>query len=86
MKQFIFCVTMLLGFVQLNAQTASLARKYFSDGEFEKAAALYKELHERNRANDYYFDRYFVTLLELEDYKEAEKMVKKAMGIWGWIM
>lgn len=61
------------------AQTASLARKYFQDGEFEKAATLYQELHERNRTNDYYFERYLATLLELEDYKEAEKMVKKAI-------
>jgi tetratricopeptide (TPR) repeat protein len=60
-------------------QSPALARKYFSDGEFEKAASIYKELHERNRGNDYYFERYFVTLLELSDYKEAEKMMKKAI-------
>lgn len=61
------------------AQAASLARKYFSDGEFEKAATLYKELHEENRANDYFFERYFETLLELEDYNEAENMMKKTL-------
>lgn len=77
----LFFFTIVLFFVghNLSAQKASLARKYFSDGEFEKAAVLYKELHERNRANDYFFERYFLTLLELEDYKESDKMVKKSI-------
>ena len=77
-RLFLFSIALLIS-SQAVAQTASLARKYFSDGEFEKAAALYKELHEKNRANDYFFERYFVTLLELEDYKEAEKMMKKSI-------
>lgn len=77
-RLFFFCITLFVT-TQVTAQTASLARKYFSDGEFEKAAALYKELHEQNRANDYFFERYFETLLELEDYDEAEAMVKKAI-------
>lgn len=63
----------------VSAQSPALARKYFSDGEFEKAAELYQQLHERNRQNDYYFERYFVTLLELEDYKTADKMMRKAI-------
>ncbi|MFK7798184.1 MAG: tetratricopeptide repeat protein [Aureispira sp.] len=79
MKKYIFVIISWLLLGQLQAQSPALARKYFSDGEFEKAATIYKELHERNRANDYYFERYFVTLLELEDYKEAEKMMKKAI-------
>lgn len=79
MKKYIFIILSWLLLGQLQAQSPALARKYFSDGEFEKAATIYKELHERNRENDYYFERYFVTLLELEDYKEAEKMMKKAI-------
>jgi tetratricopeptide (TPR) repeat protein len=79
MKKYIFVVISWLLMGPLQAQSPALARKYFSDGEFEKAAAIYKELHERNRENDYYLERYFVTLLELEDYKEAEKMMKKAI-------
>lgn len=79
MKNIISFIICLFLTIQLQAQTASLARKYYQDGEFEKAAALYEELHARNRANDYYFERYFSTLLELEDYKTGEKMVKKAI-------
>lgn len=63
----------------VHAQAASLARKYYNDGEFEKAASLYKDLHEQNRANDYFFECYFTTLLELEDYTAAERMCKKAI-------
>lgn len=77
-RLFLFSIVLLTA-IQVAAQPASLARKYFSDGEFEKAAVLYKELHERNRANDYFFERYFMTLLELEDYKEADKMMRKAI-------
>ena len=77
-KGFFLSILLLLsGFIA--AQKASLARKYFSDGEFEKAAVLYQELHENNRQNDYFFERYFLTLLELEAYKDAEKMMKKAI-------
>ena len=65
--------------IPLFSQQAALARRYFSDGEFDKAAILYKELHLKNTANDYYFERYFVTLLELEDYKTAEQMIKKSL-------
>ncbi|MDC0231319.1 tetratricopeptide repeat protein [Aureispira] len=78
-RLFFFTIVLCFAAKNISAQKASLARKYFSDGEFEKAAVLYKELHERNRANDYFFERYFLTLLELEDYKEGEKMVKKSI-------
>ncbi len=79
MKKLLFNILLLLFALQLQAQTAALARKYYQDGEFEKAAALYLQLHEKNRVNDYYFERYFITLLELEDYPVAEKMLKKAI-------
>ena len=81
MRYIVICLGlwMLAGMSGATAQSAALARKYFSDGEFEKAAELYRQLHERNRENDYYFERYFVTLLELEDYKTAEKMMRKAI-------
>ena len=61
------------------AQDTRLAREYYTNGEFEKAAPLYKKLHDSDRTNDYYFERYYLTLLELEDYAESEKMIKKAI-------
>jgi tetratricopeptide (TPR) repeat protein len=63
----------------LSAQTAdpNLANQYFSDGEYEKAAALYAQLVEKERRSDYYFMRYIDCLTKLEKWEEAEKAVKK---------
>lgn len=61
----------------LGQQTASLARQYFSNGEYEKALELYEELYEQNKAQDFYFDRYLETLLRLRDYSKAERILRK---------
>jgi tetratricopeptide (TPR) repeat protein len=63
----------------LQAQDPRLAREYFSSGEYEKAADIYQQLHEKERKQDYYYERYLTTLLELQDYKSAEEMLKKAI-------
>jgi tetratricopeptide (TPR) repeat protein len=61
------------------AQQARLCLQYYNSGEFEKAAECFKEIHEADRGNDYYYQRYRDCLIELQDYKTAEKMVKKAI-------
>lgn len=61
------------------AQDPRLGREYFSNGEFEKAAEIYQQLHEKDRKQDYYYERYLTTLMELQDYKTAEEMLKKAI-------
>lgn len=65
----------------LSAQTAdpNLANQYFSDGEYEKAAALYAQLVEKERRSDYYFMRYIDCLTKLEKWEDAEKAVKKQL-------
>lgn len=78
MRIIIYCTLLLLS-TQIFAQDARLAREYYNNGEFEKAVPLYKKLHDRDRTNDYYFERYYLTLLELEDYAESERMIKKAI-------
>lgn len=80
LQKLVLSIGLLIGIMKLGlAQEARLARIYFANQEYEKAATLYKKLYDKNHTNDYYFERYFVTLLELEDYKEAEKVVKKAI-------
>lgn len=80
LQRLVLSVGLLMGIIVSGiAQEARLARIYFANQEYEKAATLYKKLYDKNYTNDYYFERYFVTLLELEDYKEAEKVVKKAI-------
>ncbi|MBL7807346.1 MAG: tetratricopeptide repeat protein [Saprospiraceae bacterium] len=78
LKSLVLLLFSLFGAV-LSAQTAdpNLANQYFSDGEFEKAAALYSQLVEKERRSDYYFTRYIECLTKLEKWEDAEKAVKK---------
>ena len=62
-----------------NAQKARLCLQYYRNGEFEKAAACFEELHNKDRSHDYYYERYLSALFELEDYKTAEKVIKRAI-------
>ncbi|MCB0526206.1 MAG: tetratricopeptide repeat protein [Lewinellaceae bacterium] len=61
----------------LQAQDPNLANQYFVNGEYEKASALYVQLYERDKRSDYYFTRYVDCLLNLEQYDECEKVIKK---------
>lgn len=64
----------------LGAQTPNpqLANQYFQNGEYQKAAELYLQLMDADRGlSDHYFDQYFNCLLNLEQYDEGEKALKK---------
>ena len=62
------------------AQDQNLANQYFLNGEYEKAAVLYAQLLENDRGlGDYYFERYLNCLLNLEQYEEGEKALKKQL-------
>ncbi len=69
---FLFCLPFLLF-----GQDTKLAQQYYADGEFEKAAAVYKKLFETNKGNQYYFNRYIDCLLSLEQYERSEEVIKK---------
>jgi tetratricopeptide (TPR) repeat protein len=62
-----------------NAQKSRLCLEYSKNGEFEKAAECFRDLHEQDRENDYYYERYLACLLELEKFDDAEKVIKKAV-------
>jgi tetratricopeptide (TPR) repeat protein len=54
-----------------------LATEYYASGEYQKAATLFQELYKEN--NSSYFYRYLLyCYVQLEEYKKAEKMIKKA--------
>lgn len=59
------------------AQDPNLAAQYFSNGEFEKAAALYEQLADRDSRNESFFDRYIESLSNLGRYDDCEKALKK---------
>jgi tetratricopeptide (TPR) repeat protein len=63
----------------LRAQDPNLASQYYNDGEYEKAAALYEKLAERDERNEYFFNRYVDCLLHLEQYDAAERVIKRQM-------
>jgi len=68
-----------LFFPPLQAQDPNLANQYFTDGEFEKAAALYGDLLEKDDRNEYYLARYMDCLLSLQQYDLGEKTLKKQL-------
>jgi len=72
---FLFC---FIFSVTLYSQEARLAQEYFRNGEFEKAAVLYEKLHKTGK-NDFYFDRYIESLLSLEEFDKAEKVIKSSI-------
>jgi len=53
-----------------------LATQYFQNGEFDKAVVIYEKLFNKTQL-DFYYNFYFNCLLELEEFKKAEKVVKK---------
>lgn len=80
MKTRAYLITAFLMLASLSlglAQNARLAQQYFQNGEYEKAAEMYAALYQKNGNNDFFFDRYFDCLLALEDYSEAEAVIKR---------
>jgi tetratricopeptide (TPR) repeat protein len=62
-------------YVPLFAQEAQLADQYFQNGEYEKAESIYEKIFKKNESNDYYFNKYMETLIALEKYEEANKVI-----------
>lgn len=77
----ICCLLLLLAGLSGNifAQDPNLANQYFNDGEYEKAAALYGQLVDKDERNDYFFNRYVESLMNLEQYDQCEKAIKKQL-------
>ena len=66
-------------FLNLNAQenNFTLAKEYFQSGDCEKAIALFERIDENDRTIRSYYSNYLSCLLEKEEYKKAENLVKK---------
>ncbi len=54
-----------------------LAMQYYERKEYDKAAAYFDKLYDKNP--DAYFTYYFKSLTEIKDYSKAEKIVKKQL-------
>jgi tetratricopeptide (TPR) repeat protein len=55
-----------------------LAQYYFQNGEFDKAAMYYEKLYGQ-QPNDVYYGYLLSSYIELRDFKEAEKLIKKQL-------
>lgn len=69
-------ITGLPGNEKDNRNEAQLAYAYFAEKEYEKALVLYQKLFENDR-NESYYNYYLVCLVELKEYQDAEKLIKK---------
>ncbi len=63
----------------VNGQESKLAQQYFQTGEYEKASTLYEKLYKGTKQNDYYFNRYIESLIYLEEYDNAEAIIRKML-------
>ena len=57
-------------------QEEQLGIQYFQNAEYDKAAQMFEKVYNSN-PNSYIYYYYYQTLLQLGDFKEAEKIVKK---------
>jgi len=75
----LFIVSFISAQVNSDVQKARLCNEYYNNGEFQKAAECYKDLHEKDKVQDYYYQRLLACLLELQQYDDADKMIRKAI-------
>ncbi len=54
-----------------------LAAEFLNNKEFDKAIILYEKLLKKDYTSPYYYQNLLTCYLELKDYSEAEKMVKR---------
>lgn len=73
---FSFCFAALIA----QCQTTNLANQYYLNGEYEKAAATYKVILQKDPTNQYYFDQYIVCLVALDEFDNAEKAIKQRIS------
>ncbi len=78
MRNLIIFTFLLRSFI-LSAQTETdiqLAQHYFTNGEFDKATSYYEKLYS-SQSTKIYFTRYLECLIQIKDFKTAEKTIKK---------
>jgi len=73
----IFCLFFTLLSIHVIGQDSRLAGQYYSSGEYEKAATVYKKLFDKQPTSHYYFEQYIQSLLAMEAYERAEDVIKK---------
>lgn len=65
--------------LQMVAQDQQLAYQYFRNGEYEKAASIYKKLQDKNPYNSSYTNYLIDCYQLLEDYKSADALIQSQL-------
>ncbi|MFT5055117.1 MAG: hypothetical protein ACI97X_002153, partial [Oceanospirillaceae bacterium] len=79
MKNIIYILVFIFASVCVNAQTETdqqLAAQYFKNGEFEKSSVLYERMYKKTK-DEFFFDYFVRSLMEVEDFEAAEKVISK---------
>ena len=66
--------------MQILAQEQQLAYQYFRNGSYEKAASLYKSLHEKHPYNTSYLNYLVDCYQQLEDFEKVETVIENHMS------
>lgn len=74
MRKLIFILFISIS-VQLFAQDQQLAYQYFRNGDYEKAAVLYKDLHTKHAYNTSYLNFLIDCYQQLEQFEETETLI-----------
>ena len=75
MKRHLVFIFILFLALAASAQQSRLANQYFANGEYEKASTLYRQLYEKEPANEFYFQRVTECLITMRKYNEAKDLV-----------
>lgn len=74
---------LLVSFSFCNGQELELAYTYYRQGEYDKAAEIYKKLSEDKKFASLIHMDYVAVLFKLRDYDTAEKFIKAQIGRYG---
>lgn len=73
---FLFILTITSTIVFAQDRDVQLAQQYYIQGDFEKAVVYYEKIYQKDASHPN-FMRYYDCLIQTENLKEAEKIVKK---------
>jgi len=70
-----FLLSAASSIISQNIHDENLAREYYRQGEFQKAATLFEDIYKKKKVKSIY-DKYVDCLIKIESYKKAEKTIK----------
>ncbi len=78
MRSIVFLLFLFVG-VSAMAQSESLAKNYFDQGEYEKAIVIFDKLHKKNPGRLDYLKALVESNQQLENFEEAERLLNERM-------